>query len=453
MDQKDQKIEFPSFSEELSSLTPPSFSSSAYTSSPYDTFASPFGDEPVYRSACPGPMVESDDFHSGPFASIGPFDDAAGIDLAGLTPAALSGTFSDEPNLANLTLDPKFAHRGVAAPSLGFPTLHSHETLDPKGAAASMTPALSEVLDNAEPPRVPGGYLEPSYHFFTESSPSRVLSTLLPILQAAQVDCFQRLEKYKVKCTAYRNGARLPFTVRVWLAPDGSECGGNEQGSDIVSPPAKYAVEFQRRSGDIFYFNELYRNAKRALHAQGLVDSELCAADKTPTPTAPALDAQITTEQAKETLKNLLQMASSKYVDVKHQALLALADLVNNAGAKVQSLMVATGVVELLAEELNCSNEDVHSCALTALATLCRDKEDVCKRAHDAGVITTLLSLRGSARLQVVRECARALGHIGSSLGTKVIDDNFRSALAQFRYCRDARAREYVAPLLESLRI
>lgn len=96
----------------------------------------------------------------------------------------------------------------------------------------------SSVQERVEPPAVPGNYLEPSYHFFSVASPLVLLQNLLSILQASQVDCSIKRDKFKIKSVAYRSGARVPFSVRVFSVGDSSG--------------KRYAVEFQRRSVRLF---------------------------------------------------------------------------------------------------------------------------------------------------------------------------------------------------------
>jgi hypothetical protein len=98
-------------------------------------------------------------------------------------------------------------------------------------------PIFAAVAPDTRPPEAPGGYLEPSSHFFTSSTPSDVFHCAIGVLQAQQVDMIVKQSKFKIKCTAYRSGARLPFVVRVFRVDD------------------KHAVEFQRRSVSFVFSN------------------------------------------------------------------------------------------------------------------------------------------------------------------------------------------------------
>jgi len=76
----------------------------------------------------------------------------------------------------------------------------------------------------------------------------------------------------------------------------------------------------------------------------------------------------------------------------------------------------------------------------------------VCARVHERGVVKTLCTLAHSEVPQVVREVARLLSMVGSALGTKVMDTEFKSTLKHLSGCRDPRARDYAATLFESTR-
>jgi len=77
-----------------------------------------------------------------------------------------------------------------------------------------------------EPPPVPGGYLEPSYHFISRSKPSSLLDAIPKALVSLQnkkdipygIDFDVNPQKYRVKCVAYPCGEpKLPFMIRVFF--------------------------------------------------------------------------------------------------------------------------------------------------------------------------------------------------------------------------------------------
>jgi hypothetical protein len=299
---------------------------------------------------------------------------------------------------------------------------------------------LSEaVIPRVEPPSPPGGYLEPSYHFFSAANPTALVQSILALLATLQVDCTPKHEQFRIKCSAYRSCARLSFYVHVFV-------------SESVQTAKRYAVEFQRRSGDALHFSEIYRAAKRSLAEQHLIEKVKASTIRADTPSAPPLDSVVTVDQMKQTVKSLLLMIQSKCVDLKAQGIVTLADL-TAADPKVQKMMIETGVLDALVEELSCQSTDVHRCAITGIANLAHERDAVCAKLAECGAVKVLLGLAKSDTPQVVRETARLLANIGTTLGTKVVDTEFKSTLKQIRGCRDARARQHISPLVELLGI
>jgi hypothetical protein len=300
--------------------------------------------------------------------------------------------------------------------------------------------ALSEaVIQRAEPQGPPGGYLEPSYHFFSSANPTALIQSILALLSNLQVDCTPKHEQFKIKCAAYRSCARLSFYVHVFAV-------------DAVQGLKRYAIEFQRRTGDALHFSEIYRASKRGLSEQHLIEKVKGATVRTETPAPPPLDAVITVDQVRQTVKSLLMMVTSKCLDLKTQAIVTLADM-TAAEPKVQKMMVDEGVLDALVDELSTSSADIHRCAVTGIANLAHERDSVCTKLQEIGAIKTLLALAKSEVPQVVRETARLLANIGTTLGTKVVDTEFRATLKSIRGGRDMRARQHISALAELLGI
>lgn len=87
-------------------------------------------------------------------------------------------------------------------------------------------------------------------------------------------------------------------------------------------------------------------------------------------PPLPPLDGIDAADQNRVTCKNLQNMASSKYVDVKCQAVAALCDMTNNITLAITSMMINEGIIDTLVAESRSDFEDVHRAAITAIANL-----------------------------------------------------------------------------------
>lgn len=108
-----------------------------------------------------------------------------------------------------------------------------------------------------EPPVVPGGYIEPSYHFRAASSDYQTLfQQVTDVVRKHGIDYLAQTNDFKLKCVTYYNGESVPFIVSIFrMDPQSSE----------------YAVEFQKRDGSIVFFSELFRKMRRELAAAGCI--------------------------------------------------------------------------------------------------------------------------------------------------------------------------------------
>jgi len=300
--------------------------------------------------------------------------------------------------------------------------------------------ALSEVvIPRAEPPSPPGGYLEPSYHVFSTANPSMLVQQVLNVLAQQQVDCVAKYDQFKIKCASYKSSAKLSFSVHIFSVSEGSN--------------KRYAVEFQRRSGDALHFSEMYRSVKRSLAGNHLIEKltkKEASSIRAEQPVAAPLDVQITVEQMKATVVSLLKMAVSKEIDLKAQGMIALSDLTVSE-PKIQQMMIETGVLTAMVDDLSCQSSDVQRCCVTGIANLAHERDQVCHKVYEAGAVKTVLQLAKSETPQLARESARLLANLGATLGKKVLDSEFKNTLTHIRGGRDARAREYIAPLVELL--
>lgn len=304
-------------------------------------------------------------------------------------------------------------------------------------------PASGERGELVEPPQPPGGYLEPAYHFFSRTSPKTILDTIVAVLSSAGVDCALKQDRFRISCAVYSVGQRLPFSVRVFAT----------HGFD-----RRYAVEFQRRAGDVLLFNEIYRSARCALEASGLVEggirtkaAPLVSLDTLPP--LPPIDGNEAVDYNRVTCKNLQNMAASKYVDVKCQAITALCDMTNNVTLATTSMMITEGVIDTLVAESRSDFEDVHRPAVTAIANLTFRRKDVAEAVMSADGMKSLLKLASSDTLQVVRECARCLSNIASCVGNRMDTDELRGVVRTLMCSEDVRARGHVHDLLATLHI
>ena len=327
-------------------------------------------------------------------------------------------------------------------------------SLNPKHEQQLPDYAVHEVraCPEAQPPSAvphpaPGGYLEPSSHFFlpSDADPTETFSSLHSLLLGRQVDCTRcGQDNWKMRCEAYRECARVEFCVRVWSTP------GDSRG--------EFAVEFQRRFGDGMVFHNLYAEVKKAWEGVQSAHSSPTNARMALSPlSCPPLDdqpdMQCCRQEQATVLGYLLSMCKSECVDVKCNAITALAEM--SSKPEYKQAMLDSGVQDVFIQSLGCTYSDVHRCALTGLANLvsCRRNTNTCAAWMKSEQIAhAMCKLIKSGCPQVVRECARSVAFIAETLKDSLKDDQcFRHCVEVLQKSPDACARQHAMRAAETL--
>jgi len=279
------------------------------------------------------------------------------------------------------------------------------------------------------PPEIPGGYVEPLYHFVSNCSPTIIISTLETALKSHDIDKKFQQKKFRFKCVTYVSGAKLPFFVSVFR-------------TTVTQPQQqqKFVIEFQRRMGCVMHFSNIYHRLKKVCEDRGIVEGTSASARATsstsstsatvtivqttlsPLPLPLTSESKPNSEQAKKTIDCLLQMASSEYVDIKQNSLQTLSEL--SKDPPMAQALIEGGGSEWLMSFLSHRNEDIKRCALTGLANLTQQKQEtLCKKIVESGLIHTLALLAlQSQTLHIVRETSRLLLNLANTLGSVVVN-------------------------------
>lgn len=213
-----------------------------------------------------------------------------------------------------------------------------------------------EIFRNAgyptypEPPEVPGGYLE-NTSFGSSEAPTTLLMRLVDEFQRRNIDTRIIWSKYKIKCHAYPNDARVTFTVRLFATP-------------YFHPEItdKYTVEFQRRIGCSLAFSRIYSQIRDTIGQGGKKSSAWISREDSATTSAVTLD------HVENTIQNLVQMATSSCVDVAGQGFMALTQL--SADSRLHELLLRMGVLSMWVDHLGSDSDDIHRYCITGLANL-----------------------------------------------------------------------------------
>lgn len=251
-------------------------------------------------------------------------------------------------------------------------------------------------------------------------NPDQIVELILKIsdfLHDGGVD-FEFIEPQSYfKCShVHSNYYQLDFRVYLYLIDDQKK--------------SKVLVEFQRRSGDVVQFMELFSEARSLLR-----DGQ--KPDRT-TPKEAQWGSEIPTVGTGDVLQCLEQMIDSDYTDVRFEAMRAIAFLSSNPVNKEP--MIAQGMGPILIKMLHeDESESIRRCAATTVANIAVGQTKFSQQIYDDGGVNSLCQLvqtfstdeeevptrsiddeegRASARrTEVIREAARALSALTLNLG------------------------------------
>lgn len=312
------------------------------------------------------------------------------------------------------------------------------------------------------PPSIPGGFLEASYHFYSHQDPSVSMQEIEAVLEEFGVDFEPVRAKYKFKCVTYKNGASIPFVVSIFSA----------------DKDQTYAIEFQRRAGNVIHFCELYRRIRAKLASMGLGDQthytqSSFSSSFTSSSSLPALplplslpsiesssfspsselktlelegqefNNNLSYEEVREALLPLLSMASSMCVDIKSQAICTLSQLTENAPPQVQRAIISEGGLLHLLEAISNDNVDVHRCGLAGVANLMKGQPELCEQVAPH-LIPILLQRAHSSVVEVQRQSTLALVNIVNLLDPKFFQSNSNLASTIVNQLRDVSSDKTV---------
>lgn len=408
-----------------SSLAPPALSRTGFPSASSSTLSN---DEDVYRAMAFAPQQSSL-----PFSQLGsPYSASFGA-LDSLKPSPLAKSPLTIPTLEKASVQPLQSSGKTSA----LPTAPVH--------SSSVAVNFSALNPELEPQCAPCGYMEPNCHFYVNLSALSALQQLVHLLQESAVDCRVVPDEFKIKCQAYQDYQRVEFVVRVF-SPDPNAC---------FSPDKRYAIEFQRRFGDGMKFHTIYRTIKQALvggkaaasvasapgvaaassasdarsnkFTAGLVAacvaglnastaaSGISGSQQTITPLTclpcpnlckvalANLEKPCVVECVSKSIQCLVKMCDTDCVDVKAQALIALAAM--SERAEIHSYLVQYGAFDLFVNSMGCSFPDCNRASAAGLANLTATNKNSCERFLGTAHATEhLLQLARSRNAEIVRQ-------------------------------------------------
>lgn len=281
-------------------------------------------------------------------------------------------------------------------------------------------------------------YLEPNCFFIVRGEVKELVSLVDAVLR--DKDAVFKPAKCKWKACSYVRNSCLDFRVVLFH--------GDWE-------PDQYVVEFQRRQGCAFQFAALVRSARAHFVRAGKVCNEAGEIEPAPSsepasprdtgffpPSAGALPKPALT---REVLTPIVELASSEYADMQHQAVREIANLAEDPAARAV-LATFGGLVERLAQCARSADRGLHRCAAAALCHFARQSE--CREAVVAN-IDCLLSLcaRGGdeadafLELETRRQAAQCLLCVCQGANVDAVAEKCRPVFEGLRRSSDDRLR------------
>jgi len=225
----------------------------------------------------------------------------------------------------------------------------------------------------------------PANTLFVESQPvSKVIVAIQELFHQHDVDATFDQSKFKWKCVCYSSNVETCFVARLFSVPN---------------KPNFFVLDFQRRSGDPFHFQSIYRALNFRLLKSGFMvcneerqSKELSAPEfrtfqplQLPLEFKPVVDH----EESATDLEPVIRMCTSPYIDVQREGLIALASSIVNDTSKVK--LVPPGFPAKALELVALTRDDqVKRLATSVLAILSSDES-----------VAQELANRGAARVFV----------------------------------------------------
>lgn len=276
----------------------------------------------------------------------------------------------------------------------------------------------------------------PHHSVLVESVPvSKVVQAIDDLFKQHGVDAVYKPAKFKWKCVCYSDDVETGFVARLFAVPDKANF---------------FVLDLQRRSGDPFHFQSIYKAINFKLLKSGFVvcnDSrkqEVAAIDEPVFRTFKALslpkEAGLEHDTHDIDIEPIVRMCNSPYIDVQREGLLALNAQLSD-GSRLQKCVVS--ITPRLMELIALSRDlQVKRLATSALAKAAFHT-DSCKIIVEKGGARVLVALL--ANISEVAETRRQAASILLKLTLDV------SSMNQIRSLGKEGCDERTAKLIDEL--
>lgn len=267
----------------------------------------------------------------------------------------------------------------------------------------------------------------PHHSMFVESNPvSKVVSAVSELFTQQNVDAMFNSGKFKWKCACYDGDAETRFVSRLFSVPGKANF---------------FVLDFQRRSGDPFHFQSIYKAINfRLLKSGFIVCNDAKAESKIEEPvfrtfkplSLPDDFFGEEDESSAADVEPLVRMCCSPYVDVQREGLSALtAQLETSEAARKAVLSFAGKLMEIISLT---RDMQVRRLAASAISKLSTDESAAQVIAGRGGIrVLVNVMLSSSETLETRRHCASAL------LKSNSMDAQSKSMILSAAMSSDAR--------------
>lgn len=256
-----------------------------------------------------------------------------------------------------------------------------------------------------------------SYSDMSSSSDCSIISST----DALDISLFpsEASSPYILHCLCYPNGSPVPFMVSIFRKDD--------VGQQLV-------VEFQKRMGCSVQFAQVYMRLRKELSDKGVIDevdsgNESSLYSMAAPPLPELMDDNQVQQNASTSIKALMQMVDADYSDVKIQGLETLSHLSCERSAQ-EALAASEDSLNKLVEAAKEKPEPIHRPAIATLANIVANKRtNVAKYICGKGICDAVLPLLASSVPQVVRDSARLIAGLSTSLGSDLPSNVVKAAV------------------------
>lgn len=237
-------------------------------------------------------------------------------------------------------------------------------------------------------------FISQAWSYRCHDDAPKIIRVFRDVLESQNAD-IDNSKKWRIDGSMYVNGSYIHFVIFLFHSSDGS-----------------HIIEVQRRQGDPFafrdFFNRLSSNVSPHLSLCPLQMSNCSGAVSTELSRGSSYGSMDMVEGNTGTLSSLLEMISSKCIDVQREAMRAMARVSSSEPGR-NALVTSKPALEALRELLQAHDSELVLCTVTTIANLVADNEAARIAVLHHLLLDPVLLLLQSPVGEISRQAARTL--------------------------------------------